>query len=89
MKYILTGYFIMIASILYSLINSLANNAPKKSTQPTATHRAADNDKLFNFKETNLLVAEYSNMTKDNSVGLKTVAEEKGRREVKLKVVVN
>jgi hypothetical protein len=79
----------MIASILYLLTNSLANNAVKKSTQPTANNQAVDNDKLINFKETNLLVAEYSNMIKANSDGLKTVAEEKGRREVKLKVVVD
>ena len=89
MKYILTGYFILIASMLYSLTNSLANNAAKKSTQPTAKYRVADNDNLVNFKEANLLVAEYSNMIKDYSDGLKTVAEEKGRREVKLKVVVD
>ena len=89
MKYILTGYFIMIASMLFSLSNSLTNNAAKKSTLQAAKCQAADSDSLINFKENNLLVAEYSNAIKDNSGGLKTVAEEKQRRELKLGVVVN
>jgi len=89
MKYILTGYLIVIASILYSLTNSLTNNAAKKSTQQTAKYRSADSDNLINFKENNLLVAEYSNTCKDNSGGLKTVTEEKQTRELKLGVVVN
>ena len=89
MKYILTGYFIMIASMLYSLTNGLANNAAKESTRPMAKYRSVDTDTLINFKESNLIVAEYSNMTKDNSDRLKTVAEEKERRDVKLKVIVD
>jgi hypothetical protein len=89
MKYILTGYFIMIASMLYYLTDSLANNAEKKSTQQTAKHLAADTDNLINFKENNLIVAEYSNATRVNSGGLKTATEEKPKRELKLRVVVN
>ena len=75
--------------MLYSLTNSLADNAAIKSTQPTAKYRAIDNDKLINFKETNLLVAEYSNTTKDNKDRLKTVTEDKGRRELKLRVIAD
>lgn len=75
--------------MLFSLTNSLTNNAAKKSTQQTTKYRAADSDSLINFKEINLLVAEYSNATKANSGGLKTVTEEKQRREFKLGVVVN
>ncbi len=75
--------------MLYSLTNSLTNNAAKKSTQQTAKCRTADRDNLINFKENNLLVAEYSNAPKDNSGRLKTVGEENQRRELKLGVVVN
>ena len=90
MKYTLTCYLVMIASMLYSCTDSSANNAAKKSAQQTAKHGAVDNENLITFKENKVLVAEYSGMNKDNSAGIMTVTEGKVKRgELKLGVIVD
>ena len=90
MKLIIACYFVAVVPICHSSIDSPGNNGPENTAAYSLNYVAGQNGNQPTFKENKMLIAEFSEIVKDNVGDTMISAEEKiKRQEVRKRVRVD